>query len=72
MKPLVLVTYQQHFGGAALTHQLLVASADTAGREWDEKRSAWEATNVDRRKKSRRNRAWRRHTQVKSIDRRMP
>lgn len=45
-------TYQQHLGGAALTHRLLRASADIAGKDWDQKRAAWEATNTERQNKS--------------------
>jgi hypothetical protein len=45
-------TYHQSLGGAALTCRLLAAAADTAGREWDEKRAGWEAANAKRKEDS--------------------
>jgi hypothetical protein len=45
-------TYEQHLGGAVLTHRLLEASADAAGRDWDQARHKWSETNKARKKKS--------------------
>ncbi|HKH48986.1 MAG TPA: RyR domain-containing protein [Thermoanaerobaculia bacterium] len=45
-------TYEQHLGGAVLTHRLLEAAADAAGRAWDQERDKWLAANAARKKKS--------------------
>jgi hypothetical protein len=44
--------YEQHLGGAVLTHRLLEASADAAGRVWDQARLKWSEMNAAREKKS--------------------
>ena len=51
-------TYEQHLGGAALTHRLLKASANAAGRAWDQARANWLETNAARKKKKESPLAW--------------
>jgi hypothetical protein len=42
--------YTEHLGGAALTHELLQAVAETKGTLWDEKNKKWEKENTTRQK----------------------
>jgi len=42
--------YTQRLGGAALTHELILAAADSKGLDWDTRRQKWEEENARRQK----------------------